>query len=354
MSSVLVAMSGGVDSSVAAALMKEQGHNVIGVTLKLWEGPGGAAPTAGCCTVSDAEDARRVAAQLDIPYYVLDHTDVFMDGVVDRFIDDYVSGMTPNPCIECNRTVKFTELMTRAADFACQVVVTGHYARVRQERESWRLFRGVDRAKDQSYVLSMLGQAQLGRIWFPVGELTKAEVRRIAAGLDLRTAAKSESQDICFVGDRDYREFLAEHAPDLGTPGPIVDRERRVVGTHSGVTNFTVGQRRGLGIAFGEPRFVTGIDPATATITIGRRSDLEVERLELRDVTWVARPVAEGEPVTVQYRAHGAAAAARVRFDGSGVTVSFEQPQLAVAPGQTAAIYVGDEVLGGGIITGSA
>ena len=352
MTSVLVAMSGGVDSSVAAALVRQEGHHVVGVTLKLWEGPGGAAPTAGCCTVSDAEDARRVAAQLDIPYYVLDHTEVFMGSVVDRFIADYNRGRTPNPCIECNRTVKFTELLDQASDFGCETVVTGHYAQARYERGAHRLFRGVDRDKDQSYVLSMLGPAQLERVRFPVGELTKPEVRAIAADLDLRTAQKAESQDICFVGDGDYREFLAARAREGSEAGDIVDGDGVVVGRHDGVANFTIGQRKGLGIAVGEPRFVTGIDPATATVTVGRRSDLDVGELRLRDVTWVAERAEDASTVQVQYRAHGSTAPATVRRLGR--VLEFEHPQRAVAPGQTAALYVDEEVLGGGIIESTA
>jgi len=195
----LVAMSGGVDSSVAAALMREAGHDVVGVTLKLWSGPNGEAPTAGCCTVSDSEDARRVAAQVDIPYYVLDYTDEFRDGVVHRFVRDYGSGRTPNPCIECNRTVKFDRLLNGLADFDSEVLVTGHHARNRHVDGSWQLHRGMDRAKDQSYVLSMLTQSELSRIRLPVGELTKTEVRSIAAGMGLRTADKPESMDLCFV-----------------------------------------------------------------------------------------------------------------------------------------------------------
>ena len=354
MSAVLVAMSGGVDSSVAAARLLAQGHDVIGVTLKLWEGPGGAAPTAGCCTVSDAEDARRVAAQLGIPYYVLDHTEVFMGGVVDRFISDYLTGLTPNPCIECNRTVKFTELMLRAEEFGCDVVATGHYAQVRHERGAWRLFRGTDADKDQSYVLSMLGQSQLARIRFPVGDLSKPEVRELASELDLRTATKAESQDICFVGDGNYRDFLRNHAPSSAAPGDIINSDGTVVGSHDGVTNFTIGQRRGLGVAVGEPRFVTGIDPERATVTIGRREELEIQELTLRDVTWVAGAASNGAQVQVQYRAHGEPRPAAVFIEGDVVRVRFERPQLAVAPGQTAAFYRGAEVLGGGIITGAA
>ncbi len=215
----LVAMSGGVDSSVAAALMREAGHEVMGVTLKLWAGPNGEAPTAGCCTVSDAEDARRVAAQLDIPYYVLDYTDEFRDGVVHQFVRDYGSGRTPNPCIECNRTVKFDRLLNGLADFDSEVLVTGHHARNRYVDGSWQLHRGEDRAKDQSYVLSMLTQAELSRVRLPVGELTKTEVRAVATEMGLRTAAKPESMDICFVGQRDYRGFLRDTAPEVFEPG---------------------------------------------------------------------------------------------------------------------------------------
>ena len=219
---VLVAMSGGVDSSVAAARMVAEGHDVIGVTLKLWAGPNGEMPTAGCCTVSDSEDARRVASQLDIPYYVLDYTEDFSRGVIDGFVTDYLSGRTPNPCVECNRTVKFSRLLSQASEFDCDLVATGHYARVDFHEGRFRLRRGVDAAKDQSYVLSMLGQQQLSMVRFPVGDVDKPEVRRIASELGLRTAAKPESMDICFVGRRDYRSFLRSHAPEAVQPGAVV------------------------------------------------------------------------------------------------------------------------------------
>ncbi|HEY5685295.1 MAG TPA: tRNA 2-thiouridine(34) synthase MnmA [Acidimicrobiia bacterium] len=343
---VLVAMSGGVDSSVAAALMKSEGHDVIGVTLKLWSGPDGELPTAGCCTVSDAEDARRVAAQLDIPYYVLDYTDDFSSGVIDRFVDEYRHGRTPNPCVECNRTVKFSRLLAQASEFGCDIVATGHYARTGVQGGRHRLSRGVDRDKDQSYVLSMLGQAELSRVRFPVGVLDKAGTRRIAADLGLRTAAKRESMDICFVGARDYRSFLRDHAGVEDVPGPIVDVGGRTLAHHRGITGFTVGQRRGLGVAVGAPQYVIDVRPETATVVIGPKQALEVTGVEVARQTSVAGSPVQGR-VLAQYRAHGEAVPAEV----DGANVRFESPQYAVAPGQTVAFYRGDEVLGSAIIS---
>ncbi len=342
---VLVAMSGGVDSSVAAALMKDAGHEVVGVTLKLWSGPNGEAPTAGCCTVSDAEDARRVAAQLDIPYYVLDYTKEFRDGVVDRFVHDYASARTPNPCIECNRTVKFDRLLSRLDDFDCDVLATGHHARVREGDDGFSLHRGSDKAKDQSYVLSMLTQLELARIWLPVGELTKPRVRAVAAGMGMRTARKPESMDICFVGQRDYRGFLRQNAPEVFSPGPMVDVDGTSLGSHQGIVEFTVGQRRGLGMAVGEPRFVIRIEPETSTVVIGGRDDLAASGAILDTTTWTS-----GDPgattVMAQYRAHGDPV--KSWLDGS--TLTFDEPQEAVSPGQTIAFYDGDRVLGGALI----
>ncbi len=347
---VLVAMSGGVDSSVAAALMKGAGHDVIGVTLKLWSGPNGEAPTAGCCTVSDAEDARRVAARLDIPYYVLDYTEEFRDGVVDRFVGNYASGRTPNPCIECNRTVKFDQLLRRLDEFGCDVLVTGHHARTREFDGTWSLLRGADKAKDQSYVLSMLTQAQLGRVRFPVGEYTKDRVRQIAAELGLRTARKPESMEICFVGNGDYREFLQRTAPDVFTPGKLVDTAGNVLGEHRGIVDFTIGQRRGLGVpAAGEPRFVVHIDADTHTVVLGRREELEVTELALTQLTGTNGQVPRGE-VLAQYRAHGETVGAIL----DGATLRFTTPQRAVAPGQTVAFYHDDRVLGGALIASVA
>lgn len=344
---VLVAMSGGVDSSVAAARMVSDGHEVIGVTLKLWAGPNGEMPTAGCCTVSDAEDARRVAAQLDIPYYVLDYTEDFSRGVIDGFVSDYLSGRTPNPCVECNRTVKFSRLLSQAAAFDCDVVATGHYARVDRHEGRYRLRRGRDTAKDQSYVLSMLGQAELAKVLFPIGDLTKPDVRSIAVGLGLRTAHKAESMDICFVGRRDYRSFLRTQAPEAVEPGVLVTVDGTEIGAHDGVAGFTVGQRRGLGVAMGEPHYVVDVDGPSRRVTIGTKDHLYREGFGVVGATWTSLPLAGGEKTLVQYRAHAEAVGAVWNGDS---TVTFLAPQPAVAPGQTAAFYDGDEVLGGAII----
>ena len=343
-------MSGGVDSSLAAALMRREGHEVIGATLKMWEGPSGEAPTAGCCTVRDSEDARRVAAQLDIPYYVLDYTGHFQSGVIDRFIDEYRQGRTPNPCVECNRTVKFSILLDQSAGFGCDFLVTGHYARISDAGGKLQLLRGKDRAKDQSYVLAMLGQGELARVRFPVGDLTKSETRELAAGLGLRTARKPDSQDICFVGTGHYRDFLRKAEPATVAPGPIVDSAGGLLGTHEGIAGFTIGQRRGLGVAIGERRYVVEVRPETSTIVLGDRTLLEVHEVGLTGMTWVDGPVMAGESVEVQYRAHGAATPAL--FD-DGI-LRFETAQTAVAPGQTAVLYRAEQVLGSGIIDWAA
>ena len=351
----LVAMSGGVDSSVAAALMLERGHEVVGVTLKQWQAADGSMPTSGCCTVADAEDARRVAAQLDVPYYVLDHVADFRERVVEPFGAAYLAGKTPNPCIDCNRRVRFRTLLERTAELGCDVLVTGHYARVRHESGRYRLLRGKDASKDQSYVLHMLGQAELSRVMLPIGEFTKDEVREHAGRLRLRTAAKPDSQDICFVKD-DYRSFLRENFAGVAQPGAVVDLEGNVMGTHEGTVDFTVGQRKGLGVAVGEPRYVVGVEPATATVVIGRKEDLLVAGCVLDELSFVAgHPPRADRPLTVKVRYRAEPVAAElVDVDPGDVAatgrVRFAEPQMAVAPGQAAVLYCDDEVVGGGTI----
>jgi tRNA-specific 2-thiouridylase len=348
----LVAMSGGVDSSVAAALMIEAGYDVVGVTLKQWVGAGGVMPTAGCCTVSDAEDARRVAAQLDVPYYVLDYVDEFTEAVVEPFGASYLAGITPNPCIECNRKVRFSALLDRTNELDADVLVTGHHARVERDGDGWHMLRAVDGTKDQSYVLHMLGQPELSRIRLPIGEMTKAEVRQRAADMGLRTAAKPDSQDICFVGSGDYRDFLSENFPETALPGPVVDTAGVVLGEHDGVTGFTIGQRRGLGIAVGEARYVVDIDPSDRKVVVGTYEDLLVDGCRVSDVSFTSGSAPAATAVTVKVRYRSDAVGASLLPSNGRWDVAFDEPHPAPAPGQAAVFYDGDRVLGGGTITG--
>lgn len=333
---VLVAMSGGVDSSVAAALLLDAGHEVTGCTMRLW---GGESDT-GCCSVSDVDDARRVAQQLGIPHYVFDFGDDFAAGVVEPYVAAHAAGRTPNPCIECNRTVKFDRLLRRSDALGFDAVATGHHARVVAEGGRWQLRRAVDAAKDQSYVLHMLDQASLARTLLPVGELTKAEVRARATALGLRTAAKPDSQDVCFITKGGRESFLAKRL-DL-RPGRVVDTEGAEVGAVDAVQLVTIGQRRGLGIAGGSnPRYVLGIEGDT--VTIGTAEDLLTDEVVLTDLTWVDGPV-DGE-VLVQCSAHGTPRPATL----DGMTIRWTSPSPRVAPGQSVVLYAGDRVLGGGL-----
>ena len=337
---VLVAMSGGVDSSVAAALLLEQGHDVTGVTLKLWGGES----DSGCCSVGDVEDARRVAAQLDIPHYVFNLTDTFDDLVVEPYVREHEAGRTPNPCVECNRSIKFGALFRRAEALGFDAVATGHHARVTAESHgSYALRRGADHTKDQSYVLYMLGQRELARTRLPVGVLTKAQVREHAARLGLRTATKAESMDVCFITRGGRRSFLAERID--ARAGSTVDVDGAFLGAHDGIESFTIGQRRGLGVATGARRYVVDIDARTATVTLGERPDLLRDSVALRDVTYVDAPCVGRTDLVAQTRAHGTPVASA--FDGA--TVHFAAPQPRVAPGQVVALYAGDALLGGGI-----
>ncbi|HEY2430326.1 MAG TPA: tRNA 2-thiouridine(34) synthase MnmA [Acidimicrobiales bacterium] len=337
---VLAALSGGVDSSVAAALMVEAGHDVVGVTMKLW----GGSQDSGCCSVGDVDDARRVAQQLGIAHHVFNFTDDFDAQVVLPYVAAHAAGRTPNPCIACNRHLKFDRLLVRAGQIGCDAVATGHHARaLRRPGGGWTLLRGVDGAKDQSYVLYMLGQRTLGQVCFPVGELTKADVRALAADLGLRTAVKPESQDTCFITAVGGREaFLGERI--TLHPGRLVDRRGAEVGAVRAVEMVTVGQRRGLG-GNGARRYALAVDAATATVTVGTERDLLTDRAEVVEPTWVSGgPPPAGTAVNVQMTAHGCPAPAS--WDGIGVV--FGTPQRRPAPGQAVVLYDGDEVLGGG------
>ena len=338
-SRVLVAMSGGVDSSVAAALLVEAGHDVTGVTLKLWGGES----DSGCCSVSDVEDARRVAAQLGIPHYVFNFTDDFDAHVVGPYVGEHASGRTPNPCVECNRSIKFGRLLDRAVALGFDALATGHHARVVPHEDGrHRLARGADPAKDQSYVLYMLGERELARTLLPIGELTKPAVRDHATRLGLRTAAKPESMEVCFITRGDRERFLATRTP--ARPGRIVDTDGVTLGAHRNLAAFTIGQRRGLGMAAGKRRYVVDVDARTATITVGPHDALLRDSVELRDLL-----LAHGDPgptrLLAQSRAHGTPVDAVL----DGTTVRFATPQPRVAPGQAVALYRGDTVLGGGI-----
>ncbi len=334
-------MSGGVDSSVAAALMRDQGHEVTGVTLKLWGGDS----DSGCCSVSDVEDARRVAAQLDVPHYVFNFADEFDANVVDPYVAAYAAGRTPNPCIECNRSMKWGRLLDRARTMGFDAVATGHHARITYSADgSVELRRGEDPAKDQSYVLAVLDQSALAMTLLPVGEMTKSDVRAHAQRLGLRTATKAESMDVCFITRGGRKNFLdARVAP---TSGEIVDTAGSVVGSHDGVRGFTIGQRRGLAVATGERRYVVDVDATTATVTLGDRRDLLRGEIELTRLTVTEASIAQGANVLAQVRSHGAAHPAVWLGD----VLRWETPQPRVAPGQTVAMFDGDRVIGSGIV----
>ena len=341
---VLVAMSGGVDSSVAAALLLDAGHHVTGVTMKLW---GGESDT-GCCSVSDVDDARRGARVLGIDHHVFNFGDRFDADVVSPYIAAHAAGDTPNPCIECNRHVKFDKLLVRARALGFDAIATGHHARVVDQPDGTRrIARGADHAKDQSYVLYMLGQRQLDGTLLPVGGITKAEVRSMAARLGLPTAVKPDSQDVCFITSSTGRAgFLRSRVPF--TPGRVVDGVTGAeLGRVDAVELVTVGQRRGVGLSGGDgtPRYVTGVDVDTATITVGPERDLLGDEVVLRDVVWADQPVS-GQ-VHAQCSAHGAALPGS--FDAATGTLTWDQPRRRVAPGQAVVLYDGDAVIGGGL-----
>ena len=349
---VVVAMSGGVDSAVAAGLLARAGYDVIGITMRLWTVEDADAPRAKkrCCSVEDTDDARRAADVLGIPHYVLNMEREFHDRVIDYFVGEYGRGRTPNPCLACNEHVKFRALLDRAVALDADFLATGHYARIEHRDGRYALRRAVDESKDQSYVLYTLGQAELAKTLFPVGDAPKRRIREMAREMKLELAEKPDSADICFVPDGDYRRFVRDRLPQRA--GVIRDASGAEIAAHEGIAGFTVGQRKGLGVAVGEKRFVTSIDAAANVITIGSEDDLMSRSLIAEHVNWLAgTPPAASIRADVKIRYRAPAAAALVTpLDIGSTTVEFDRRQRAITPGQAAVFYDGDEVIGGGAI----
>jgi tRNA-uridine 2-sulfurtransferase len=349
---VVAAMSGGVDSSVAAALLVEQGYPVIGIMLRLWSEPGMESENR-CCTPDDIAIARRVAARLGIPFYVVDGREYFHQEVVERFMEGYRAGVTPNPCVRCNQNVRWGFLLNQARTLGATYLATGHYARLDQgENGRIRLLRGVDEGKDQSYVLSVLNQQQLDHTLFPLGEYSKEEVRALATKYKLAAAKKPDSQDLCFLGSQDYRQFLIRNAPDVVKPGKIVNRQGVEIGEHQGLAFYTIGQRKGLGIASAEPLYVLEKDLSQNELIVGGREDLGSSTLTAAGFNWISGEVSQ-EPVRAQVKIRYKAALAEATLypaDRNEVCIRFDRPLRDITPGQRAVAYDGDVVLGGGMI----
>ncbi|MDF1536140.1 MAG: tRNA 2-thiouridine(34) synthase MnmA [bacterium] len=348
---VLVAMSGGVDSSVAAAVLQEQGYRVVGVTMLLWpeDVPGA---EEGCCGTVHLNDARSVCSKLGIAHYTLDLQAEFLSDVVRPFVDTYLAGRTPNPCIRCNEHLKFRHLIRKARGVGADLLATGHYARI-VGKNPWRLARGADDRKDQSYFLFTLRQKELARLLFPLGNMKKDLVRRKAEAFGLPVHAKAESQEICFVPDGGLRDFIREKGANLPGPGKVVDTGGNELGTHEGACFYTVGQRKGLGIAAPEPLYVMRIDGATNTVVVGKRAESAFPGLKASGSTWIeGHPPGERFTASVQIRHRHTPAPSTVTVNGDGsVDVIFDEPQHGVAPGQAVVVYDGEYVLGGGWIT---
>jgi tRNA-specific 2-thiouridylase len=357
MKKVVVAMSGGVDSSVAAALLKEQGYDLIGITMNL--ACTSQASDRGCCSLSAAQDAKKVADKLGIPHYILNFKEEFQKWVIDNFIGEYKNGRTPNPCIRCNQFIKFDLLLRRAKELGAEYIATGHYAKIMtndkclmsNESIKYILLKGKDPKKDQSYVLYRMTQEQLAQTLFPLGDLTKEKVRKIAKELNLPVADKAESQEICFVEDDDYSRFLKERIPECVRPGPILNSSGKNIGTHEGIIFYTIGQRKGIG-AHGRKKYVIGLNVRKNAVIIGDNSDLLELELTASRVNYISgRTPAKKLEISAKIRYNSPAAAAKLSFlKGGKVKVLFKEPQRAITPGQSVVFYQGDEVLGGGII----
>ena len=353
MKKALIAMSGGVDSSLAAKLMKDAGYDCIGCTMKLYDNED-AEPAGGhtCCSLDDVEDARSVAYKIGIPYYVFNFKEGFRENVINRFVEAYESGRTPNPCIDCNRYMKFARLSERARILGCDCVVTGHYARIEKRDGVYCLKKALDETKDQSYVLYSLTQEQLAHTMFPLGNMKKAEVRELAEENGFINAGKPDSQDICFVPDGDYGAFLERYTGKKYAHGSFLDTDGNVLGTHNGYVHYTIGQRKGLGIAFGKPMYVRSIDAGNNTVTLAEDRDLYADTLTAADFNWISGQAPAGDiecQAKIRYRQKEQPAVANARPDGT-VRLTFAHPQRAITPGQAVVLYDGDIVLGGGRI----
>jgi tRNA-specific 2-thiouridylase len=347
-------MSGGVDSSVVAALLKEQGYDVVGVTLQLYDHGLALQKKGACCAGQDIYDARQVADRIGIPHYVLDYENRFADAVMQDFADSYLAGETPIPCVRCNQRVKFRDLLDQAQALGGDCLATGHYVQRLMGEGGAELHAGADPKRDQSYFLFATTQAQLDYLRFPLGGLSKTETRALAQRFDLPVAAKPDSQDICFVPNGDYASVVERLRPGAVDPGDIRHIDGRVLGRHAGIIHFTVGQRRGIAVndqaTSNEPLYVVRVDPARREVIVGPKAALACGEIRLREVNWLGPRQAEPLPVTVKIRSMSAPASARIVHDGDGATVTFDAPQFGVAPGQACVVYRGGRVLGGGWI----
>ncbi|NLZ81142.1 MAG: tRNA 2-thiouridine(34) synthase MnmA [Clostridiales bacterium] len=354
---VVVGMSGGVDSSVAAYLLKEQGYDVIGVTMQIWQDEDVACQTAngGCCGLSAVEDARRVSSDLDIPYYVMNFKEKFKSSVMDYFVEEYLEGRTPNPCIACNRYVKWESLLKRSLDIGAEYIATGHYAQIEQlPNGRYALKKSATAAKDQTYALYNLTQEQLSHTLMPVGAYTKDEIREIAANINLKVANKPDSQEICFIPDNNYGKFIEENTDTKIKEGNFVNTGGKVIGRHKGIPHYTIGQRKGLNLSMGHPVFVVEIRPETNEVVIGNSEDTYSNKLIAKNLNFMSIPDLEGEQRVIAKIRYGHAGAPCVirRVDIDTIECIFDTPQRAITPGQAVVFYDGDYVFGGGTITG--
>lgn len=354
---VVVAMSGGVDSSVVAALMKQQGYDVIGVTLQLYDHGAAVHRAKSCCAGQDIHDARRAAEKIGIPHYVLDYESRFKEAVMDRFADSYIAGETPIPCVSCNQTVKFSDLLKTAKDLGADVLATGHYVRSSADGNKRALYRPTDLDRDQSYFLFATTQEQLDFLRFPLGGMPKSEVRKLAHDFGLAIADKPDSQDICFVPNGNYADVIRKLRPNAAEPGEIVHMDGRVLGTHDGIIHYTIGQRRGLGVAAGEPLYVVRLDPDARRVIVGSREALETSKIFLREMNWIGdTPLDEGARMELhaKVRSTRPPAPAILRVENGTVSVELVRGEAGVAPGQACVFFENDDanarVLGGGWI----